>query len=370
MALHYLIPGEGFVKDTQGTNYLVPGGVFHSESPVGGPTIVEGTGSSVGLATVAAISLALFVSVGASACAATVTGVSSRTVSVVVTSAGTSVVVAQSSSIKSSIGTSQGVATVLGEPVGVAPTETTGSSVGSSIVTAHGVTVIQTTATAIGAATVTGHSELGNFVQGTGLSTGVGTANVFSETVAGGVAHATGLADSDFITGAVVSSIFNASGLAVVLGESPPALIPGNFKPIEQRRVRMPRLPRGGPADQWIDISTREFDSFFNDMHHYFAGSSFIHGVHTELLINDFTLTPETSIIFVMSNESVTSSSTVAIKSISNVPRVIIIVNVGLFEVTLMDGANTIFGGSDLVLTSGRIILCIYTGSAWVGNAI
>lgn len=372
MARQTLVPGVGHVTESATRDYVLVGHGHFSDTVSAAGGVVEGTGSADGTSTVAALAVAFVLGVASAAGVGTASASGVGVGTATAQSVGVSTVGGLGGAVVEAVGSSVGLSTVDGQgDFGTAPTEGTGTSVGSSTVDGRGSSLVPVVASATGTGTANGISEGGNFVARDGVATGTSTVDGIGGSFDTGVATSVGVSDVDGVSGGVIVGVIGVShGTSSVNGTSPPSLIPGNFKPIEQRRVKFPKLPRGVTADQWVDVSTREFDSFFNDMHHYFAGSSFIHGVHTEVLNDDFTLTPETSIIFVMSNGPVTSSPTIAIKSISNVPRVIMIVNTGLFPVTMLDGANTVFGGSNLVLPSGRITLFIYTGMAWVGNAI
>lgn len=330
--------------------------------------IIEADGSSVGTSTVAVIACAFALTLGG----VTGTGASS-VVGVAITktdgaAAGSGSVDSNSALVLPSVFGATGTSIVNGVPVGL---DSDANAAGVAIVNAD--SFIVTIIVADGAAaSVSGVDGISGFLNGTiANATGVSTANTDSIIVAVATrGNANGIATGDASSRVIAGSAGISNGTSSVTAVSPSSLIPQSFKPIEQRRIRLPKLPRGLPPQQWIDIATREFDSFFNDLHHYLASNTFVNGVHTEILGQNFTLTPETSTIFVTANEAVVSDPLTAIKNVTNVPRYFTIVNTGLFPITLKDDANTRFGGDDIILGSGRIITLIYTGEAWVGNAI
>lgn len=136
--------------------------------------------------------------------------------------------------------------------------------------------------------------------------------------------------------------------------------------------VKLPKLPSETvEPSKWIKDAKPEFDRFFKDLYFFLSFRTFINGGHTEHYTGDgFTVTPETSIIFLTSTIPVTSDAVIAIKSVSDIPRILILVNTSIHVITIKNGANTMLGAGDVALQPGQLMFLVYTGTAWVGNAI
>jgi len=388
----YNIPGHDvFVTETTDQReFIIPGtGVFINEtSTAGAGEIVEADLASAGAGALSLASLALFVGVLSSVGAATPTLVSGKTARVDISSAGVGAFGVNSGALSSTILASAGVG-VFSPVVETPPSETTLTISGVATPTLTGAgrfdSVVTTAGT--GAFNVFG----GNGVDTSFTISGVGALNGVGGLAIQGALSSAGVGALSFVSDvSATATSLDIQGVSLFVGTSgklaqatlniqstglfgavaPQQLTPLSYEPIERRDVRLPKLPTNVTPEKWIDIATREFDRFFHDLHYYFAGASFVSGVHTEVVAEGFTLTPETSVIFVMSDGAVASDPVTAIKSISDVPRVFIVVNVGLFPVTIKDEANTVFGGTDVVLPPGKITLFVYTGASWVGNAI
>lgn len=345
--------------------------VFQTKGVTGGPQVVEADLSVSGASTLTLVSGAIAIVVAAMAGVTDTVLAGSATVQSELASAGASAFDAAGATVKLADLNSSGLSdlAIAGATIKATVLDSSGSSTfDAQGEDAGGAPPVETEFSMAGTSTFDG---VGGFLlAGEFSSGGASTLSLVSQLLVASDMESAGVSLFSPVSGVVAGSVFNMSGVSEFIGITPSPLVPASFKPIEQRRIRLPKLSRGMTPEQWIDVATREFDSFFNDLHHYLASNTFVPGVHTETLIDGFTLTPETSVIFVTSDHSVISSAQIAIKSISTVPKIFIIINTGLFPITLKDDANTHFGGSDITLLPGKTAFLTYTGVAWVGNAI
>ena len=143
---------------------------------------------------------------------------------------------------------------------------------------------------------------------------------------------------------------------------------------IKIRDVRLPRLPRPDlPPHLWVSEASREFEKFFKDLYFYLSERTFVPGVHTEVITTSgFTITPETTVVFLTASVPVTSDSIVAIKTAGvEEGRALILVNLGPSPIVIKHNAKTrLTSDADETLDVDKRMHFVFNGVNWIGGLL